>query len=108
IGRADISSAEKWRLLEPWWKYTRLTGYGEALRIAIRDIYGFEEISAATLPKINDAIAAKNKPGLYRRVLKQRSKIKYCVNDEYWQPDPKPVDAEFFVLAKKFDEFLAP
>ena len=52
IGGDKASAAEKWRLFEPWWQFARFTGYGQALRIAIRDIYGFEEISGATLPEI--------------------------------------------------------
>ena len=108
IGGDKASAAEKWRLFEPWWRFARFTGYGQALRIAIRDIYGFEEINAATLAKLNQAIADRNKPGLYRDVLKTRAKIRFAVNDEYWQPRPAPVDPTYFVLAQKFDQFLAP
>lgn len=104
----DMSPAERFRAFEPFWKYARFTGYGQALRIAIRDIYGFDEITAATLPKINDAIAAKNKPGLYRHVLKERSKIRYSVLDDYWNAAPVRADPEFFVLARKFDRFVMP
>jgi glucuronate isomerase len=107
-GRKDMSPADRWRAFEPHWKHARFTGYGQALRIAIRDIYGFEEISAATLSKINDAIAARNKPGLYRHVLKERSRIRYSILDDYWNAAPVRADAEFFVLARKFDRFITP
>ncbi|MCW5978531.1 MAG: amidohydrolase family protein [Bryobacteraceae bacterium] len=106
--RAGISPVERFQAFEPYWKHARFTGYGQALRIAIRDIYGFDEISAATLPKIDEAIAAKNKPGLYRQVLKERARIRYSVLDDYWNPAPKPADPEFFVLARKFDRYVMP
>ena len=67
--------AARWDAFEPFWKHARFTGYSQALRIAIRDIYGVEEISGGTLGRINDAIAARNKPGLYRWVLKERARI---------------------------------
>lgn len=108
IERQDAPDAERWEAFEPYWKHARFTGYSQALRIAIRDIYGFEEISAATLPKINDAIRAANRPGLYRRVLKERAKIRYAVLDDYWNAAPVRPDPEFFVLARKFDRFVTP
>ncbi len=108
-GMAPAPPQERsWALWEPYWKYVKQTGYGECLRIAIEEVYGFAEINGATIPKINDAIAAKNKPGLYRYVLKERAKIRYAINDEYWTNEPRPVDPEFFGLARKFDWFLTP
>jgi predicted TIM-barrel fold metal-dependent hydrolase len=104
----DVSLAEKWKLFGPHWEHARFTGYGEALRIAVRDIYGFERIAESTLPRINEAIAAKNKPGLYRDILKGRMRLRFAVNDQYWQPKPAPVDSDFFALAQKFDGFVMP
>lgn len=100
--------AERWRAFEPYWNQIRFTGYGQALRIAIRDIYGFEEISAATFPAINEAIRSQNKPGFYRRVLRQRGKIRLAVLDDNWNAAPVKPDPEFFVLARKFDRFVVP
>lgn len=105
---ADMLPADKWKLFGPHWEHARFTGYAEALRIAIRDVYGFDTISAATLPKINDAIAARNKPGLYEDVLKRRMRLRFAINDQYWQPKPEPVNREFFALAQKFDGFVMP
>lgn len=104
----EVSSKDKFRAFHEYWRYARFTGYGEALRIAIRDIYGIDEISDRTIERINQAIRDRNKPGLYREVLKKRSRIRYALNDEYWQPRPTPVDPEFFLLVRKFDWFAAP
>jgi uncharacterized protein len=108
LTKADVDAKEKWRVFSRYWPYTRNTGYGEALRIAIRDIYGVDEISGSTLPRINDAIHARNKPGLYKDVLKTRCRIRFAMNDEYWQAKPAPVDTDFFALARKFDGFIMP
>lgn len=99
---------DRWRQFEPFWKVARFTGYGQALRIAIRDVYGFEEISLSTLPRINEAIQTNNKPGLYRRILKERARIRVAVLDDYWNAVPIRPDPEFFVLARKFDRFVTP
>lgn len=99
--------AERWRLFEPFWKSARFTGYGQALRIAIRDIYG-QEIAGGTIEKINEAIRQQNKPGLYRRILKEKARIRVSVLDDYWNAGAVKPDAEFFVLARKFDRFVMP
>src|SRR5688572_10796506 len=42
----ETESDEKWRLLAPFWPFTRLTGYGQAIRRTIRDLYGVEDLDA--------------------------------------------------------------
>jgi uncharacterized protein len=100
--------ADRWKAFETHWNHVRWGGYAQAFRIAIRDIYGQDEISAATLPKINSAIAARNKKGIYRYVLRDRGRIKYSVVDDNWNPAPVKLDPEFFVPARKFDIFITP
>jgi predicted TIM-barrel fold metal-dependent hydrolase len=53
-------------------------------------------------------MTAKNQPGFYREILKRRMRLRFAVNDEYWNAAPVPADPEFFVLAKKFDQFVTP
>ena len=88
--------AGRWQRFEPHWKNARFTGYGEALRIAIADVYEADEISADTIAAINDSIAQKNRPGLYREILTERSNIRYSVLDDYWNAAPVKPDPEFF------------
>lgn len=108
INNPEAPLAERWRLFEPFWKLARFTGYGQALRIAVREIYGVAEISGATLGPINDAIQARNRPGVYRHILKERAHIRFAVVDDYWNAAPARVDSEFFLLAHKFDRFVQP
>lgn len=105
---SDAPSRRRWQAFEPYWKFARRTGYSQALRLAIRDIYEMEEISAETLPEINRRIAERNKPGLYEDVLIRRSNIAYSVLDDYWNPAPVRPDPKFFAYARKFDRFVAP
>jgi hypothetical protein len=108
VSDADAPLADRWRAYEPYWKAARLTGYGQALRITVRDIYGVDEISGKTLERINAAMRERNKPGLYRYVLKERSRIRFSVVDDYWNAGAVRPDPEFFVLAHKFDRFVQP
>ena len=99
---------QRWQAFEPFWQSARMTGYGQALRIAIQDIYGVDQISGATLPEINRRIEAANRPGLYEEILIRRSNIAYSVLDDYWNAAPVRPDPRFFVCARKFDRFVAP
>lgn len=98
----------RWKAFEPHWKAARFTGHGQALAIAIADIYEAKEISAASVRQINDAIARRNKPGLYDYILKERAKIDWCLVDPYWNRKPAPVDKPYFLLSQRFDNFVTP
>ena len=96
--------AKTWADIEPYWKYVRSTGYGQALAIAIRDIYGVAEISSANVEKINSAIRAANTPGVYRRILQDRCRIAFAVNDAVVDPADHPL----LVQSWRFDHYLSP
>jgi len=108
IEKSTAPLEERWRAFEPYWKFARSTGYGQALRIAVRDIYGFEEISGATLPKINDTIRSQNRLGLYDRLLREKTKIRLAVLDDYWNAAPVKTSSDIFLLARRFDRFVTP
>jgi hypothetical protein len=103
----NASDAERWKALEPYWKLSHLTAYSQCLRIAIRDIYGFDEISASTIRPINDAIRARNQPGLYRNIFKERARIRFWVQDDR-AATPTPADRDYFVTVREFDRFVIP
>ena len=104
----DAPLAQRWRAFEPFWNSARLTGYGQALRIAIEDIYGIDRISGSTVTEINRKIESANRPGLYEEILIRRANIAYSVLDDYWNAAPVRPDPRFFVSARKFDRFVAP
>lgn len=74
----DVSIDEKWRLFEPHYLASRHTGYMRAVRIAIRDLYGIEKLNRNTYATLTDRIRARNKPGVLRWILRERSNIRIC------------------------------
>ena len=106
----DVSAdpRDRWRRFAPFWDAARHTGYGQALRLALRDIYEVPELDAGTLDTVNARIARANVAGLYRDILLRRGNLRVCLNDEYWQPRPTAVDPACFALVRKFDWFVAP
>lgn len=101
------ANPRRWEQFGPWWPAVRLTGYGQAFRIAMRDLYGEDPSSAAAAARITEKLAAANRPGLYDRVLKEKARIRYSVLDDYWHGDPQKPDARYFVLARKLDWFCS-
>jgi len=108
IADRRASAAVRWKAFEPWWHNCRFTGYGQALRITIRDLYEVEEISASTIDAINERIAARIRPGLYRWVFKERARIRRAIVDDNYNAAPMKLDPEFFVPARKFDRYITP
>lgn len=104
--QADLR--DRWRRFAPFWDAARHTGYGQALRIALRDLYEVDDLEAGTLEALNGRIARANVAGLYADVLLRRANLRVCLNDEYWQPRPTAVDPACFALVRKFDWFVAP
>ncbi len=73
-----LSPAEKWKLLEPFWPAVKNTGYGQAVRITLRQLYGVDDLSAATVAKVQAGYEDTRKPGFYRRILCDLAKIQSC------------------------------
>jgi len=70
--------ADKWRLLEAYWPAVKNTGYGQAVRIAMQQLYNVDDLSAATAGKVQAAYEQTRKPGFYRHILCELGKIESC------------------------------
>jgi hypothetical protein len=70
---------ERWKLVEPYWKAARNTGYSRALDLSVKELYGVERIDGSTIEELNSRFLQSLKPGHYRKVLKEKSKIKVSI-----------------------------
>jgi hypothetical protein len=93
---------ERWEVFEPWWEMIRNTGYARAVEIAARDLYGVDGISFGTYVELSDRIRERNREGLYRWVLKERSGIDVSINDTI----NVEVDRSLFAPVYRFGEYL--
>ncbi|HOS43013.1 MAG TPA: amidohydrolase family protein [Armatimonadota bacterium] len=81
-GKNGLSPRARWALLEPWYRKAWNTAYCEALRIAIRDLYGIEDFSADTVDALTDAMRAAIAPGFTRRVF-DRAGIDFAMTNPF-------------------------
>ncbi len=73
-----ISPAEKWKLIAPYWPAVKNTGYGQAARISLRELYGVSDLSGDTVERVQAGYEKVRKPGFYERILKDLCKIESC------------------------------
>jgi hypothetical protein len=74
----QVEPHEKWKLLEPYWPMIKNTGYARAVRISMAMLYEVDELSAATVDKLQQGYLKLRRPGFYEEVICQRAKIESC------------------------------
>lgn len=88
---ADVET--KWNAFVPFYETAADTAYFRAAHLAIRKFYDMDRLaSAADAQELTDRVRAANKPGLYKRVLKDACNLVTSVNFSGTGSDP-----EFFV-----------
>ena len=58
-----------WRRLEPFWNAVKNTGYGQAFRITVNELYGIEKIEESVIPQFQQAfekLTVRRKPNCCR------------------------------------------
>lgn len=98
------SILERWQIVEPYWNFARHTGYGRALDISVKAIYGIEQINGNTIEQLDEAFQKTLKPGHYKKVLKDLSKIKISINDS----SSLDYNLDFFREAVRLEHFIYP
>lgn len=68
----------KFRWLEPHWKQVRHTGYGQAIRHTLRILYGEDDVTRESAPRIAEKYNDLRRVGLYDTVLRKVARIEHC------------------------------
>ena len=82
---------EWWPKIRPHWEHVRNGSYARALRITARDIFGIDEINDSTINELAERVKADNTPGLYRRILQEKCRVRLsitCVDRPDFPDDP--------------------
>lgn len=107
---------DRWNIVEPYWEVSRYTGYGRALDISVKELYGIDKICRATIEKLNNKFSESLKPGQFKKVLKDKSNIGIsllCVNTldkEYDIETSRSIycDKSFFKPVYMIDNLISP
>lgn len=82
----EISPADKWKILKPYWPAVRNTGYGMAVEIAMQQLYDVPELSGQTIAKIVSGYEKVCRKGFYNEILCEKSGIESCQVNALEQP----------------------
>lgn len=68
------------------WEAIRFTGYGEAVRMSARHVYGIEELSGPALRDAQPRLLALRQPGERLRVLRDVARLDHIQTDDFCWP----------------------
>lgn len=86
----NIPLPKKWQIFKPFYQHIKHTGYARAVQCALKDLYGFDELSDRTYAAISEEIQRQNKPGLTDRFIGQKGNIGLILNNNYLYQQPVP------------------
>ena len=70
---------ERWKAVSPYLEQIKYGTSYRATQIALRGLYGIDDLNDRTYQEASEKIRASNKPGLYRWVLRDHCKIRTCL-----------------------------
>ncbi len=91
----EIPLDERFSTLGRFLPFIRFGSYARPAFIALRDIYGYNDITRQNYREISEKMAAMNKPGIYRKVLVEKCKAKFALTQagrtDYTEPFLIPI-----------------
>jgi predicted TIM-barrel fold metal-dependent hydrolase len=102
IRNPSIPLEERWKDFAPYWESIRNTAYAKALIIAVRDLFGIEDINEETYQAISAKLKESQRKGWYRYVLRERANI--AISLQY--VGTMDVDRELFLPVAYYDHFI--
>ncbi len=77
--KQEIPVETRWKTFAPFWRNIRYTSYSRAALITVRKFYGFDDINEKTCIPISKNVRDFNKPGIYKKILRDTCNIKTCL-----------------------------
>jgi uncharacterized protein len=80
------------------WEATQYTGYGEAVRLIARDVYGLDSITPEGLEAAQRRLEELRRPGERLRLLREVAGLDHVQIDDYrWACEPDASGPDFFL-----------
>ena len=92
----EISVIEKWKCIEKYWEQSKFTGYGQAIALVARDIYGIDQINRDSIEDLNTRYLETFNQKHYHKIIKEKSKIKIAILDRFGE---RECDKDYFITA---------
>ncbi len=104
----SLTVIEKWQALEPYWEGSSNTGYNRAALLSVDKLFGIKNIDETTVEVLSEKIKNAYKTDWYNRVLKEKCRIDYVVEDYPFDDKGGHIigDPDMFRFVRKFDSFI--
>jgi hypothetical protein len=99
---SDTNPVEKWKLIEPYWKQTFNTTFSRITLLAVKNLYGINDLNESTVTELSEKINKAYNTGWFDQVMKDSCRIDYIIQDGYRQQGKD----NYFRYAKRFDSWL--
>lgn len=107
-----IPLLQRWREFQPYLENARFGSFYRASEIALRDIYGVERLSEYNIEEVSKRIQAENKPGIYRKILRDRCNIETCLvqcsGAQFDELAPRPLLSRIYSGPTTYKHNIAP
>lgn len=104
VNSKKVAVKDKWKIIEPYWKVSQFTGYGQSLSLITRDIYGIETINADTIEILNERFQKTFSTAHFNYILKEKSNIKVSIRDVC----NEVADEKYYIVANRIDRLIYP
>ncbi len=75
----DTALEERWKIFSPFWDKIRYTCYSRSVLYTVKKFYNYDDINEGNYQDLSAGIAERNKPGIYRKVLRDACHIKVAL-----------------------------
>ena len=79
----DVPLGKRWGILERYLPRIRNTSMTRSALLSVREMYGFDDINTQNCEALSEVMQAENRPGIYRRVFRDRGRILVTLNQDY-------------------------
>jgi uncharacterized protein len=98
-----LDPQNKWKFLEPYWKYSFNTANSRVIIKSISDLYGVSSLTQNTVVALSNAIKKSYSADWFSQVIRSKSKIDYLIMD-----GPRfGEDLSFVKYAGRFNPWLS-
>ena len=98
MDKSDADVAGRFEGIREAWEATQFTGYGEAVRLIARHVYGLGALTGDALAAAQEKIHALRRPGERRRLLRDAANLDHVQTDDFqWACLPDESGLDFFL-----------
>ena len=98
----------RWNGVKEAWQHCQFTGYGEAVRLIARDVYGMNEITLAGIEAGAEINRQRRQPGERLRILRDEGNYDHVQIDDFvWACLPDKSGVDFFTYDLSWVDFSA-